>query len=198
MWLDLNSRPENWDSEWQSRIRLLRGSPGGAMGAGTERLWLAAYTRAQHECAVARQLECKSVAFLLPTYTRTSRWSDRVQRIMAPLFPSYVFVHVSNDERARVLQTAGVVNIVSVAGKPAALREEEVAMLRKCVEEPNRLEPHPFLHVGQRVRVKHGPFAGWEGILAYKKNASRLVVSVEQIMQSVAVNLDGADVEALS
>jgi transcription antitermination factor NusG len=147
---------------------------------------------------VARQLEGKNVAFLLPTYARTSRWSDRVKRVVSPLFPSYVFVHVSNDERARVLQTAGVVSIVSVAGKPAALCEEDVALLRKCAAQPNHFEPHPFLCIGQRVRVKHGPFAGWVGVLACKKNATRLVVSVEHIMQSVSVDLDGADVETLS
>ena len=168
------------------------------MGAEAERLWLAAYTRARHECTVARQLEQKNVEFLLPTYTRLSRWSDRVKRILAPLFPSYVFVHVSNDERVRVLQTAGVVNLVSVAGKPAPLRDDEVAMLGACMARPNDVKPYPFLRVGQRVRVKHGPFAGWEGILTCRKNATRLVVSVEQIMQSVAVNLDGAEVEALS
>ena len=71
-------------------------------------------------------------------------------------------------------------------------------MLRECVARPDEVEPHAFLRVGQRVRVKHGPFEGWEGILAYKKNATRLVVSVEQIMQSVSVDLDGADVEAMA
>ena len=101
--------------------------------------------RARHEYVVARQLECKAVAFLLPTYVRSARWSDRVKRVKAPLFPSYVFVHVSDDERVRVLQTAGVVNIVSVAGKPAPLRDEEIAMLRECVARPDEVEPHPFL-----------------------------------------------------
>jgi transcription antitermination factor NusG len=167
------------------------------MGAETERHWLAAYTRARQECAVATQLECKSVAFLLPTYVRASRWSDRIRRVKAPLFPSYVFVNVNHEERVRVLQTAGVVNIVSVAGRPAALREQEVATLRECVAHPSRVEPYPYLSAGQRVRVRCGPFAGCEGILAYKKNAARLVISVQQIMQSVAVDLDGADVEAL-
>lgn len=171
------------------------GSPGDTRGAGTKRHWLAAYTKARHETMVARQLEAKAVAHLLPTYLRTSHWSDRVKRSMAPLFPGYVFVQVGDEERVRVLQTAGVVNIVSVAGKPAPLREEEVAMLRACVERPREFEPHPYLRVGQKVRVKHGPFAGWQGILTLKKNASRLVVSVEQIMQSVSVDLNGADVE---
>jgi signal transduction histidine kinase len=62
------------------------------MEAAIERLWLVAYTRARHECAVARQLESKDVAFLLPQFARTSRWSDRTQRVMAPLFPGYLGV----------------------------------------------------------------------------------------------------------
>jgi transcriptional antiterminator NusG len=176
---------------------LQEGPPGNVMAAGTQRCWLAAYTKAQHENTVARQLEAKNVAFLLPTYVRSSRWSDRVKRMTLPLFPGYVFVHVRDDERVRVLQTAGVVNIVSVAGKPSPLREEEVAMLQECAARPHEVEPHAFLRVGQRVRVKHGPFEGWEGILSYKKNAARLVVSLEQIMQAVSVDLDGVDVEAV-
>lgn len=174
------------------------GSPGDARGAGTKRHWLAAYTKARHETMVARQLEAKAVTHLLPTYLRTSHWSDRVKRTMAPLFPGYVFVQVSDDERVRVLQTAGVVNIVSVAGRPALLREEDVAMLRACVARPRQFEPHPFLRIGQRVRVKQGPFAGWEGILTHKKNAARLVVNLEQIMQSVSVDLADADVQPVT
>jgi transcription antitermination factor NusG len=175
---------------------LCDGSPVSATGAETRRHWLAAYTKARHEYVVARQLESKAVAFLLPSFLRRARWSDRVQQVKAPLFPSYVFVHVNDEERVRVLQTAGVVNIVSMAGRPLPLRDEDVAVLRECNARPGKVEPHPFLRLGQRVRVKHGPFEGWEGILAYKKNAARLVVSLQQIMQSVSVDLDGADVEA--
>ncbi len=167
------------------------------MGTATERLWLVAYTRARHECAVARQLQSKEVAFLLPKFARTSRWSDRTKQVMAPLFPGYIFVNVSDGERVRVLQTAGVVNILSMGDKPAPLSREEVAMLREFAARPHAVEPHEFLRVGQRVRVKHGPFAGWEGILARKKNSARLVVGLEQIMQSVSVDLDGADIEAI-
>jgi transcription antitermination factor NusG len=147
---------------------------------------------------VARQLERKQVEFLLPTYTRMTRWSDRLKRVLAPLFPNYIFVRVTSEERLQVLQTAGVVNVVSVAGKPAVLRDDEITMLRECMAHPNAVEPHPFLKVGQRVRVKHGPFAGWKGVLTRKNNAARLVVSVEHLMRSVAVNLDDAEVEALS
>ena len=170
-------------------------SPGDATGAGTQRHWLAAYTKARHETLVARQLTSKLVSHLLPTYVRSAHWSDRLKRTMAPLFPGYVFVQVSEEERVRVLQTAGVVNIVSVAGRPVPLDDTDVAMLREFVARPHQFEPHPFLNAGQRVRVKHGPFEGWEGIFVYKKNIARLVVSLEPILQSVSLELDGTDVE---
>ena len=168
------------------------------MEEGPERLWLAAYTRSRHEATVARGLESKNVEFLLPTYKILSRWSDRVQQITAPLFPGYVFVNVSHEERVRVLQTTGVLNIVAQAGKPSPLRDEEIAMLQECAARPRHVEPFPYLQSGQRVRVAHGPFAGWEGVLAYRKNCRRLVVSIEHIMRSVSIDLDGADVEPLN
>ena len=164
----------------------------------TRRSWLAAYTRSRHERHVANQLSRKQVEFLLPTYQRLARWSDRVQRSEAPLFPGYVFVHVSDHERVPVLETTGVVHLVSVAGKPAVLAEADVERLRTCLSRPADIEPHPFLRVGQRVRVKHGPFAGYEGVLVEKQNSVRLVITVDQIMKSVAINLHGADVDAIN
>ena len=161
------------------------------------RTWLAAYTRPRHESHVADQLCVKGVESLLPTYERFTRWSDRVHRSRAPLFPGYLFVHVSMEERVPVLQTIGVVNIVSVGGKPAALSEEEIQRLKICGIHSDMVEPHPFLKIGHRVRVKHGPFCGWEGVLVEKNNGARLVIHIEQVMKSVAVNLHGADVESV-
>ena len=165
------------------------------MESETQRQWLAAYTRPRHESHVAEQLGVKGVESLLPTHERFTRWSDRIRRSKAPLFPGYVFVHVSTDERVPVLQTIGVVNIVSVGGRPAPLGDEEIERIRACGAHAGRIEPHPFLRIGHRVRVKHGPFAGWEGVLVEKQNGVRLVITVEQIMKSVAINLHGADVE---
>ncbi len=159
--------------------------------------WLAAYTRCRHEHHVADQLRVKSLEFLLPTYEKHARWSDRIKRSQAPLFPGYVFVHISDSERVPVLQTLGVVNLVSSGGRASVLREEEVDRLRACCLRSNDIEPHPYLRIGHRVRVKHGPFAGWEGTLLEKCNARRLIITVEQIMKSVAINLHGADVESI-
>jgi len=160
------------------------------------RCWLAAYTRSRHEQQVAQQLEQKKLECLLPTFERVARWSDRVKRSRAPLFPGYVFVQVSDAERARVLQTVGVVNLVSRGGKVVTLSPDEIAQLRTCCLQGCNIEPHPYLTIGRRVRVQHGPFAGWEGTLVEKQNSRRLIIAIEQIMKAVAINIDGADVEA--
>lgn len=162
------------------------------------RRWLAAYTRSRHEQQVAQQLRRKNVECLLPTFERLKRWSDRVKRARAPLFPGYVFVQVSPAEGVRVLEMAGVVNLVSRAGRPVELSPNDIAQLRACCLQAHNIEPHPYLKIGRRVRVKHGPFAGWEGTLVEKQNSRRLVITIEQIMKAVAINLDGADVEAIN
>ena len=187
-----------WDLEWRSHaflLTLLGRNKRNSMEHA--RCWLAAYTRSRHESHVASQLLRKGVEAVFPTYSKLSRWSDRVRRSRAPLFPGYVFVHVSDAERVSVLQTLGVVNLVCVGGRAARLEDEEIERLRACVGRANEVEPHPYLRIGHRVRVKHGPFAGWEGILVQKQNAVRLVISVDQIMKSVAINLNGADVEPM-
>jgi len=168
------------------------------MPSSHRRCWLAAYTRAHHEHRVAEQLRHKQLEFLLPTYERLTRWSDRIRRSQAPLFPGYVFVHISDNQRVPVLETLGVVHFVSVAGRPALLDNEDVHRLQLCGLWSRDIEPHPYLKIGQRVRVKHGPFAGWEGTLAEKQNSCRLIVTIDQIMKSVAINLHGADIEAVA
>lgn len=162
------------------------------------RCWLAAYTHSRHEQQVARQLEQKNVEYLLPKYARLVRWSDRVKRTSTPLFPGYVFVNVSRAERVSVLQTAGVIHLVSCAGQAVPLPQDEIDRLRICGSQAYNVEPHPYLKIGRRVRVKYGPFAGWEGTLIEKQNSRRLVLTIEQIMKSLAINIDGADVETIN
>jgi transcription antitermination factor NusG len=159
------------------------------------RCWLAAYTRSKHEHRVARQLGQKNLEYLLPTYERLTRWSDRIKRVDAPLFPGYIFVNICEQERVLLLETLGIVQLVSVAGEPASLSDDDVERLRLCSFGSSDVEPHPYLKIGRRVRVTHGPFAGWEGTLLERQNARRLVVTIEQIRQSVAINIHSADVE---
>ena len=161
------------------------------------RCWHAAYTRSRHENRVAHQFHAKGLQFLLPTYDRLIRWSDREMRAPAPLFPGYVFVNVSDREQIRVLETGGVVHLVTTGGAPVTLSDFDIEQLRICSSCPNDVEPYPSLKIGQRVRVKYGPFAGWEGQLVEKQNSRRLVITIQRIMRSVSVNLYGVDVDPI-
>jgi transcription antitermination factor NusG len=157
--------------------------------------WYAAYTFAHHEKHVARQLDEKSINCFLPLYRSLRRWRDRKKELDLPLFPGYVFVHIRPEERLRVLQTSSVVRFVSFGGHPARLEDAEVVGLRNGVANGMKVEPCPFLKVGQKVRVKHGPLSGVEGILVRKKDHLRLVLSIELLMRSVAVEIQAADLQ---
>lgn len=80
-------------------------------------------------------------------------------------------------------------------GTPAALPDEEIEALKKGLASGVLAEPHPFLTVGRRVRAKRGPLAGMEGILVRRKRKFRVVISIDQIQRSVAVEIEEADLE---
>jgi transcription antitermination factor NusG len=171
-------------------------SPGGCPGLPSDFCaprWYAAYTRAHHEKRVAEQLALRSVENFLPLYESTRRWKDRRVQLQLPLFPGYLFVRLALRDRLQVLEIPSVVRMVGFNGHPAVLADKEIQALR--ISTTNRLEPHPYLTVGRRVRIKRGPLEGVEGILIRKKNAFRVVLSIDLIMRSASVEIDAGDIE---
>ena len=157
--------------------------------------WWAIYTRHQHEKTVAEVLKMKGVEVFLPLYASVRRWKDRSKLLYMPLFPGYVFVRGALAHRLHVMTTPGVHMILSQSDRAAIIPEEEIQAIRQTVEGNHRVEPHPFLKCGERVRVKRGSLSGVEGILVRKKNVFRLVLSVQMLAQAVAVEIDAMDVE---
>lgn len=162
-----------------------------------EERWYAAYTCANHEKRVAKQLEERAVEHFLPLYSSVRRWKDRKVKLELPLFPGYVFVRLALRDRLRVLQTSGVARLVGFGGLPTALPDQEVEAMRNGLQRQSLLEPHPHLTIGRRVRLKSGPFMGLEGILVRRKGLLRLVLSLDLIQRSVAVEVDASEVEAI-
>lgn len=160
--------------------------------------WYAVCTRHQHEKSAARILEYKQFEVFLPLYKARRRWQDRIKEISLPLFPGYVFVREGPTRWLQILTTAGVSSVVSCGGRPAAIPFSEIEAVRRIVESTLQIEPHPFLRCGDWVRVKCGPIAGVEGILLRKKNVARLVLSVEMLGKSAAVEVDATHVERIS
>ena len=166
--------------------------------SGSSDRWFAIYTRHQHEKMVAQILSAKGLQVFLPLYNSTRRWKDRTVQLSLPLFPGYLFLRGLEERRLQVVTTPGIVSVLSVNGEPAVIPESEIDAVRKAIEWGNRVEPHPFLRTGDRVRVIAGPLQGVEGILIRKKNLYRLVLSVELLERSAAVEVDVASVERVA
>jgi len=157
--------------------------------------WYAIYTCANHEKRVAAELNARAVEHFLPLYSSVRRWKQRQVRLDMPLFPGYVFVRLALVERLRVLQIPSVVRLVGFHGLPTALPETEMEILRSGLSQRLGAAPHPFLTVGRRVRITGGPFAGLDGVMKRGKNSLRVVVSLDIVQRSMAVEVDAAEIE---
>ena len=159
--------------------------------------WYAAYTSANHEKRVSAQLGIRSVEHFVPLYESVRSWKDRKVRLQLPLFPGYVFVRLARYERLRVLQVPGVARLVGFNGLPCALPDSDIEALKMGLASGIRAEPHPFLSVGRRVRVKVGPLEGLQGVVIRRKNRLRLVISLDLIHRAAAVEVEATDLERI-
>ncbi len=159
--------------------------------------WYVAYTFPRHEKAVDEQLKQKAVESYLPLFEKLSRWKDRMARVQLPLFPGYLFVRIPLRERLKVLESSGVLRLVGFNGHPMPLPEGEIESLRAFLAF-RKAEPFPYLATGKRVMVQAGPLAGLEGIVIRRKGRMRIVVSIDAIQRSIALELEAADVRLIA
>jgi transcription antitermination factor NusG len=157
--------------------------------------WWAVYTQHQHEKTVAEMLAGKGFEVFLPLHESMRRWKDRQKVLSLPLFPCYVFVRGELSRRLQVVTTPGIHMVLSRGEQIEVIPETEIDAIRRAVQGSCRIEPHPFLKIGERVRVTRGSLEGVEGILVRKKNLYRLVLSVDMLAQSVGVEVSASDVE---
>ena len=162
-----------------------------------EHNWYAVYTSPCHEKQVAEHLAIREIEHYLPLYQLSRRWKDgRRVTLQAPLFPSYLFVHAAHQHRGKILGVPGILSIVGTSRGATPLPTAEIESLRNGLHLHNAT-PHPFLTVGERARIRSGSLAGMEGIVLRHKNSTRIVLTLELIMKSIAVEVDVADIEPL-
>jgi transcription antitermination factor NusG len=161
--------------------------------------WFAVHTSSRHEKRVSLHFSVRDIEHYLPLYRTQSKWRDGSRiTLELPLFPGYMFVHVKRSERLRVLEAPGVLAIVSGAGRALVpVPDAEIDAMRLGFH-LRHVEPHPFLKVGQLARIRSGALAGMEGIVVRKKNNFHVILTMNLIMQSVAVEVDGAELEPLN
>jgi transcription antitermination factor NusG len=157
--------------------------------------WFAVYTSSRHEKCVVRHFTERHIESLLLLYQKVHHWTKRSRvSLDLPLFPNYVFVHIVPQQRSSVLAVPGVLGMVGRGHNPSALPDGEIQSLRLGLER-GKFEPHPYLAAGERVRIKAGSMEGMEGILLRKKNELRVVLSLDLIKRSVAVEVDAENIE---
>jgi transcription antitermination factor NusG len=166
----------------------------GTMYTGSGTKWYAVRTAAGREKAVSGQLANKGYEQFLPMYRTRRQWSDRVKELELPLFPGYLFCRFDVNSRLPILVTPGVTLIVGYGKAPISISDGEIEAVRTVTKSGAAAEPWPFLEAGQRVRIQDGSLGGLEGLLLQVKNSWRIVLSVELLQRSVAVEVDRASV----
>lgn len=156
--------------------------------------WYAISVFPRHEKQVAQLLDARHLSYLLPLYSSLRRWKDRRKEVEMVLFPGYVFVHVTLQDRLSVLMVPSVVRFVSFQGRPAVVPDQDIRAISIGHSSGVNLQPHPFLRKGQRVRVIAGPLVHTEGILVRRNGRSRLVLSLASLMRSISLEVDECDV----
>ena len=169
-------------------------------GADTDvERWFAVHTHARHEKTVAQEVRELGMTSFLPLVKEVRQWSDRRKVVELPLFSCYVFVKLRprNDERLRILRVNGVLRFIGTHGMGIPIPDEQIQAVQTLVEEQFPVCSHPFLKIGQRVRVRNGALSGVEGILVSRSGQSALVISLDAIQRSLSVRIEGYDVEPL-
>ncbi len=159
--------------------------------------WYAAYTYPRHEKKAAECLRLRGIDTFLPLYRESRLWKNGIRRIVeAPLFPGYVFVNITIAERIRVLQSPSIACLVGQGGIPSILPHHEIERLQ-IGSRDSSLRPHPYIEIGDRVRIKSGPLAQIEGVLLSFKNQWRVVLCIDLLRQAASVEVELSELERL-
>jgi transcription antitermination factor NusG len=159
--------------------------------------WYAIRTRSRHEKMVSEQLELQGIENFLPLIKSTRKWTDRIKEVELPLFSGYTFVRIvpSSRERLRVLKTQGVAGFVGINNQGEPIPDSQIQDVRTLLANDVPFREHPYLRVGQRVRIRGGSLDGVEGILSVQNEDQSLVISLEPIQRSLSIRIQGYAVE---
>lgn len=157
--------------------------------------WYALQLRSRWESSTATLLSGKGYQTFLPICKK--RDSGRSKEVQAPLFPGYLFCRFNVCDRLPVLITPGVISVVGTGRIPIPVEESEIEAIQRMVSTGMRVEPCPYLEVGQLVRIEDGALSGIQGVLTSFKGSQRIVVSISLLRRSVALEIDQSAVSPI-
>ncbi|MFZ9660862.1 MAG: transcription termination/antitermination protein NusG [Chitinophagaceae bacterium] len=161
-----------------------------------EKCWYAVYTKPRWEKKVVQWMQEAGIEVYCPLNKVRRKWSDRYKIVEEPLFKSYVFVHVSQDEMTNVRYVNGVVNFVYWNGKPARIRDEEITIIRKFLNEYMDVTAEPYnIKEHEKVMIKSGLFMENHGVVTKVMN-NRVEVLIESLGYKLKAIVDKSNIEA--
>jgi transcription antitermination factor NusG len=162
--------------------------------------WYCLYTRSRHEEAVYQRLTDKKIAAFFPKLEVWSRRKDRRKKIQKALFAGYLFVNedLTHHLWLEILKTPGVVKILGNEAGPIPVPAIQIESIKRILNGKSAVSPFPYLKEGQLVRIVDGPLKGCEGyLLKVKESREKLIITIDLLKRSVAVEIEGASVESI-
>jgi transcription antitermination factor NusG len=163
--------------------------------------WYAIHTRSHFEQKVYDGFCGKSIETFLPKIEVMSRRKDRRKKILVPLLPGYVFVRFGLDPEKYwdIIKTVGVVRMVGFKGQPVPAKEEEISSLMILDGTDRTVHNRSLMKRGDMVMIMEGPLKGLTGFyLQHKGQTDKVVVSVELLNRSLAVEVEDWALEKVS
>lgn len=158
-------------------------------------IWYAVYTKPRWEKKVSQLIEKKGFEVYCPVTKVRRKWSDRYKTVEEPLFKSYVFVRISEEDKTRIRLTDGVVNFVYWLGKPAVIKPSEIELIRRFLKEFQEVEARPVsIQPGDRVRIKSGVLMDLEGLVVKVLN-QRAYIQLESLGYELTAQFEKRNLE---
>jgi transcription antitermination factor NusG len=159
-----------------------------------KRNWYAVYTKPRWEKKVYGLLAENGFEAYCPLNRVRKKWSDRLKWVEEPLFKSYVFVKVAEEEAARVRMVNGVVNFVYWLGKPAIIRNKEIEIIHKFLSEYDEVQVVPLeLRTDSRITIVQGALMDKKATVVKVLN-NKVRVVIESIGYSLVATIDKSNV----
>jgi transcription antitermination factor NusG len=158
--------------------------------------WSVLHVIANHEKRVAQQLAVRSLEHYLPLYAERSRWTDRTVTLERPLFPGYVFVRYSPENRLSLITIPGALKLLG-NDRADTIEYAEIDRIRQALASGYELRPHPRVFIGTRVRIRRGIFESLEGIVTELRRNCRVIIAVSAVEQCFSLEADLRSIEVL-
>lgn len=155
--------------------------------------WFVVYTKPRHEKKSAEFMRILGIEVFLPLRKELRNWSDRKKWVEMPLFPSYLFVNIFEEDYKQVTSTYGVVRFIYSEGKPAKISDSEIISIKKLTEISSAIPMEvrdEMFEVGDETIVRSGPLKGLKAKLIEFKGKSRIAVEIINLGKTILVEMD--------